>query len=309
MVLIAIVDVSTTHVLNTMSENEAVCHTHRKWLEVLIDFILNITENKNATENEYINSFNYNKFHTIDTLRFLYKSYQNSTIIEYFLAACLPNCLNIRISKFLLQYIERIQTESVQAPSSIDGSNSCLKINAVGVFVQNMILSASSSKVKIEFDYAENERINVLIKTLLDKYVKCLNEKRSEENLLALGQYLTSLTECLFSLYDEESIYYDELNLLESLLDNLTSNLTAKSFMFIEQSIDEKSSFHRTVTSALVYLTCLAYKSNLISNEKLNPIYEFLKQVKVKLVNRFKLLKKLLVKLILNFSRLILLSY
>ncbi len=279
MILIALVDVSTSHVLSTMSENEAMCHTQRKWLEVLIDFILNITENKNATENEYINSFNYNKFHTIDTLRFLHKAYQNSTIIDYFLAACLPHCLSIQISKFLLQYIDRIQTDLIQAPLSVTDSNSCLKINAVGVFVQNVILSASSNQDKTEFDQAENEKINSLIKMLFDKYVQCSSERISEENSLLLGQYLTSLVECLFCLYDEESVYYDELNLLENLLNNLNASLKAKSVMFTKESVYEKSDFNKTVTSSLVYLTCLAYKSNLITNERVNSIYEYLKQV------------------------------
>ena len=270
--LIAIVDVSTTHVIKNFSANEVVSHIQRKWLEVLIDFILNITENKKASVNEYINSFNYNKFHSIDTLKFLYNAYQKSTIIEYFLAACLPYCASIRIGKFLLQYIERIQIDLIDL--AIEKNESVYtKLNSIGVYIQNVILSNSRSSAEMEFDQNENDKINNLIKKLLDMFLTSFSGDK-ESKYTMLGQCLTSLTECLFCLYDEDSIYYDEQNLLESLLKDLDLKLKTKHDIF-----DFSNPLSKIATSSLVYLTCLAYKSNLIKNENVTYVYEFIKQV------------------------------
>lgn len=255
-ILGALVEVTTEYLLENYSQDEEMTFTYRKWLEVLIDFVLNIKENKSTTTiNEYISSFNYNKYCSTDTLKFLYLVYQNSTIVEYFLATCQPCCVRINIAKFLLQYIDRIQLEIIESGEKADINSS-----ASQVYMKNLISIVSSK----EFDQATNVRINSLIRKLLDRYIK-LNTGREADQLLL------TLVDSLFSLYNEESVYYDELDLLETLLKTLDTQVKN-----IPQS-DLSSS--PTIISSFVYLTCLAYKSNLISNEGLTSVYDVLNKV------------------------------
>lgn len=258
LVLNSIIQVSTEHILNneTLKQNENVCYNQRKWLEVLIDFILNITENKNASEAEYISLFNYNQVHSIETLKFLYKVYQKSSLIAYFLACCLPTCVNIKISNFLIQYIHRVAHEALDKQD----------LKAFSVYIQNLIKSEKEFKIDL------NEKINSLLARLFENYTRSINDPSVDLNIIQ--KYFIAFQESLYVLYDEESVYYDDRNVLEKLLNNLNENLSKGSFIF-----DKNSSISSTAMGCIINLTCIAYKSNLIKNESLQCLYQVLNKV------------------------------
>jgi len=103
-------------------------------------------------------------------------------------------------------------------------------------------------------------------------HTKCfyLLEKQSRFDLIK--EYLRILTECLNCLYDEESVFYDEDSLLESLLNKLSKPFEDKTFPF-------NNDLYFPVTYNFVNLNCIAYKSNLITNEHLIKIYQSLSKV------------------------------
>ena len=82
-----------------------------KWTEVLIDFLLNIKENKVTTKNEFLTTFSYNKIFQAESLKFLYEIFRETTIHFYFLAQIQRSCITLKISSYLLQYLHTSQLE------------------------------------------------------------------------------------------------------------------------------------------------------------------------------------------------------
>ena len=88
------------------------------------------------------------------------------------------------------------------------------------------------------------------------------------------------LTECLFDLYEsnqESTIYYDEEGLLEKFLNELNDRMILKKYPF--DDVYKETRTNQIASTCLVNLTCLAYKSNLIKNEFLVKIYDYLQSV------------------------------
>ena len=82
-----------------------------KWTEVLIDFLLNIKENKVSTKTEFLTTFSYNKIFPVETLKFLYEIFHATDIHVYFLAKIQPSCVQLKISSYLLQYLHTTQMD------------------------------------------------------------------------------------------------------------------------------------------------------------------------------------------------------
>ncbi len=118
---------------------------------------------------------------------------------------------------------------------------------------------------KDDFDLGTNKEINRLIKQL------CTSIDTSEGHIY-LGQ-LVVLVECFNSLYDEESVFYDEDCLLRGILDKLMLKFKAREWPF---KTDDSVNLRRNAFTSLVNLMCIAYKSNLIGNEGLSEVYQVL---------------------------------
>lgn len=119
---------------------------------------------------------------------------------------------------------------------------------ASSIYVRNLI------KSKTEFDQTTNQQINKLIQKIQSSLSKHTTSYQSN---------LNALVNCLDALYDAESIFYDDANILIGLVDKLTSQFKAKNL-------------DRGTLINLVNLTCIAYKSNLIGNENLIDIHSCL---------------------------------
>jgi hypothetical protein len=215
----------------------------------MIDFQLNIAENKTSTQTDYLNSFSYNQTHSIESLKFFYSLFKGATLVTYFLVSSL--CTNVKISTFLIQYIHKKATEMI--------SNKMLHRKpfwyaAVSVYIRYLIGNDR------EFEIEKNMQINTFIQCLIDNYLDRRQEMAAES-----GQDLNLVVDCLVSIYDDESIYYDDKSLLENLLALLFPLLT--------------TDFTHSEMRSFICLVCLAYKSNLIENQKIYSIYETIKSV------------------------------
>lgn len=233
----------------------------RKWLEVLVDFLLNINENKNYSESDYINSSNYSQQCSDDMLRFLFKIYTNQNIMNYYLVLLIPIAKSIRISEYLQSYMDNKITEMLN-----NLNNSLLNIFdflSIGVHIQNVI------------KYSKNERSDITIKKKIITLI---------QNLYKFYQFnhnvyvMKTLTECLCVLYETESIYYDDQNLLELCLNNLSLKLSDKVFPFDDMS--KESDEHNIAIQCIINLTCLSYKANLVGKEFIVRIYQYLISVR-----------------------------
>lgn len=241
------------HVMTNFASDEDITFNQRKWLEVLVDFILNINENKTATESEYVTMFSYKQSHSVQALKFLFKIYKKSSLLNWFLASVMPCCVKIKINSFLLKYIDRIQSEIWQKQTlhSYD-------IISVSIYIKNLIY------LETEFRIEQNEKINSHFSNMLAKF-----KNQIDNESIVVECYLNLFVKCLSALYHQESIYYDDSNILISLIEILNEK---KNSAFYD--------LHKNATSALVNLNCLAYKANLIKNEQIFDIYEALNKVK-----------------------------
>lgn len=232
---------------------------HSKWLEVIVDFILNINENRITTKNEFLNTFSYNSIFKVDELNFMYEIFKNSqTMNKYFLSKIQPICLKFKINPYLNQYLERTQLDFFNMESGDK-----LSLESFGRYVQNYI------KTKKQFNETDNQHINSLLKKMYEKYFNLVSGQR---NLDLIREYLRVITQCLNCLYDEESVFYDQESILETLLNSLNKSFEEKIFPF-------KDDLYISATQCFVNLNCIAYKSNLITNENLIKIYELISKV------------------------------
>ena len=247
LILLAITQMTSEH----SQEEESERFNQRKWLEVIIDFILNIRETKtNTGESEYINQFNYTQSHSAETLRFLFRVYnskrttQDWAFLDYFMCETLSSCMSLSVSSFLIQYIERIVNTLIEKISSKENDRYVFK--SISAYIRTLIRRQDE-----KFDVEKNAYINSRLRSIFESFKSSTNQTR----------YLSSFVECLFSLYDDDSIYYDDINLLSSLIELL----------------DDRKLSDRV--EPLVYLSCIAYKSNLIGNELIHRIYGILNKV------------------------------
>jgi hypothetical protein len=269
---LAAVSNASSEQLLSHERNESHLFNQRKWLEVIVDFVLNIKENKNATKNEFLKTFSYTQVHSNKTLEFLYDIFNtNTNLMPYFLANVQINGQKLGISKYLIDYLNKNQTEFFNVSVASFNENFRLRIPAAGLYIRNQL------KLKAEFDITHNKAINSLTKTLLDRYINLSMitptpppEDSSRSSEISDDQiYLAELVECLLDLYDEESLFYDD----ESILDNLLKLLSKRFLDTYEKSTNGSVYYGRTIWPSLVSLTCIAYKSNLIDNEFLIKVY------------------------------------
>lgn len=116
LILGLIVNIASKHVKLVFSKQAADIYqkmhfNQSKWTEVLIDFLLNIKENKVTTRNEFLTTFSYNKIFQVESLKFLYEIFRPTTIQFYFLAQIQRSCITLKISSYLLQYLHSSQLE------------------------------------------------------------------------------------------------------------------------------------------------------------------------------------------------------
>lgn len=217
-----------------------------KWIEALIDYSLNIHENSPTLKPSYNQTI-----FTNDLILFLQKIFKNTKIFELFLAEINSFSLQFNITSYLKDFIRNCQFDLIEKKSY-----ATLNVLTFAYYINGIIKSAK------EFSTELNKEINNLIKYLYDLFRTCLAS--SSKNTI---DYFFALTICLCCLYDENSVFYDEQNLLQSLLvlqmnsnDNIETEMVCR-----------------------VCLTCAAYKSNLIDNEVLVNLYKKLTEVCYKL--------------------------
>lgn len=264
LVLYAIVQASSDHVLllnPEASDTESIGFNQRKWVEVIIDFILNIRETRmETTESEYVNQFNYNQVHSTNTLLFLFKVYDSKkklaewNFLDYFMTLCLGSCIPLRVSSFLVQYVEKIVNTHIE---SLSGANISQHVSyvfkTITVYLKTLI------RQDTKFDMAKNTNINSILASILVSFRKSLDFRSP-----ILPKYLDLFTGCMFSLYDDDSVYYDDQNILAQLVE------------ILENLVLVKGETSEAYVSALVYLSCLGYKSNLVGNELVERVYNVL---------------------------------
>lgn len=96
-----------------------------KWTEVLIDFLLNIKENKVSTRTEFLTTFSYNKVFPVETLKFLFDLFSSGTALHvYFLAKIQPSCIQLKISSYLLNYLHSTQLDLFDSYDNRKGTTS-----------------------------------------------------------------------------------------------------------------------------------------------------------------------------------------
>ncbi len=227
-------------------------YIQRKWLETIVDFALNVNENKNARESDYKTS--------TDFLKFLFKIYNNTDLINFFLVSILPISRIIKISEYLNKYIDDKIIEIINNFNNYQINN--FDFVSITVFIQNVIKFSknenSGSKI--------NKNGLVFIQNLFKFY-------QSNNDIITMK----SITECLYVLYENDSIYYDNQNLLESCLNNLSLKLKNKIYPF--DDLSRETNEHMIAMMCILNLTCLSYKANLVKKEFIISIYEYLKSV------------------------------
>jgi len=249
--------------INDLKKDETLFKNHSKWLEVIVDFMLNVNENKVSTKNEFLNTFSYSEAFKANELEFMYDLFDNcKSMNKYFLSKIQPACLKLSIKTYLLQYLERIQLDLFDHESE---SADNLALESFGRYLQNYI------KTKEHFNETDNKHLNDLLQKMHNKYSNLLLEQTLRPNLIK--EYLRVITECLHCLYAEDSVLYDDILLLEKMLSSLNMPFETKQFPFNNELL------FKSFTYNFVNLNCIAYKSNLISNENLIKIYQSLLKV------------------------------
>lgn len=257
LILHAIIQTSSDYVVKFSVSDEEVVFNQRKWVEVIVDFILNIRESRLQTnESEYVSQFNYNQSHSTDTLRFLFKLYDSKrkladwSLLDFFMSSVLEACVRLRVSSFLVQFIDKIVAAHIESLSQSSSPPIRFAFKTISVYLRAQI------RLDSKFDMAKNTSINVTLASIVDSF------RKSNDQLS--GKYLGLFAECMFALYDDDSVYYDDRNLLTTLVDHL------------EQAVLTRGEKSETSVSALVYLSSVAYKSSLVGNELVRRVYSLL---------------------------------
>lgn len=219
-------------------EDKSMLKEHSQWLDGLIDLALNVHEMQKVTKQlKNQSAFPH------DLITFLKDTFKNTQMFELFLAEINAYCTAFRISSYLRDFIRKIQLDSMEKKTHTPN-----RIFSFGVFISSLIKSTN------DFTIALNNDINNLLKLLYDMFIQ---HKSDEAKML---DYFQALTITLCCLYDENSVFYDELNILKTLLGS-------------------KMELNENTISFRVCLTCVAYKANLIENEKLSDLYAELQRV------------------------------
>ena len=88
MILASLIESTCQFILiNDLKKDETLFKNHSKWLEVIVDFMLNVNENKVSTKNEFLNTFSYSEAFKANELEFMYDLFDNcKSMNKYFLS-------------------------------------------------------------------------------------------------------------------------------------------------------------------------------------------------------------------------------
>ena len=115
LILTGLVTITSTYVKQTFYTHESEVYqrmhfNQSKWTEVLIDFLLNIKENKVTTKSEFLTTFSYTKVLSAEALQFLFEIMNRTGVHFFFLATVQPSCIQLKIASYLLQYLHSTQS-------------------------------------------------------------------------------------------------------------------------------------------------------------------------------------------------------
>jgi hypothetical protein len=201
-------------------------------------------------------------------MKFFFEVFKNSSIELFFIVFIEPNCKGLQISKFLLKYIEKQTNDAINRLDKTD-ANGSYTVLAITLYIKNLIESN-------DFNIDRNIHINNSIDKLFQKYLTLTSRNNDQIDLKLVENYLEAITKTLSYLYNEESIYYDDENLLEKILNNLKEKSKEQ-----KDDLQENVSKERNVfLMNYVLISLIAYKSNIIDNSTIQGIYEMLNKVK-----------------------------
>jgi hypothetical protein len=235
--------INTSSLFALEQKNEVFIKNQTIFLEIIVDFLLNIKEISSL-----LNKYNYDdKICSIEFLRLFSKALKNTNLLDYLIINISVSCLKFKISNYLTDFIRNCFTKitNKQIFDSIDGF-------IYANYINNLIKSTK------EFDSDLNIEINNLLNNFQNLYLKL---KLNVDSKVISNYFLIGLTQTLCCLYNEESAFYDEKNVLRTTLDDL------------KNAVDENEFICR------ICLTCLAYKSNLIDNIEVKNVYDDLVKV------------------------------
>jgi hypothetical protein len=205
---------------------------------------LNIKENSSLH-----NKYNYDdKICSIEFLNLFTKALKTSKLLDYFIINLSNYCLKFKISTYLTDFIKNCFIKVSKKP--IHNSTDAFIYSS---YINNMIKSTK------DFDLTLNLEINNLIDEYHGKYLTLSNG--DDRSKIISNNFLIGLTQTICCLYNEESPFYDENNILQKLLEKLQNAIEYDQLL------------------CKVCLTCIAYKSNLVDNLEVNSTYDYIKKV------------------------------
>lgn len=252
---IALVDASSNYILN--QNNEILSKNQSKWLEIVLDFILNVQEKSTLTR-----KYNYDdSICSIEFLKMFHKILEKTSLLSYLISSLNLYAIKFNITKYLIDFInkccKKLFDKQIDQWQTIDSFT-------IAVYIISMIKSTK------EYDINLNLKINHLLVSYYDIYTHMIQS--SDDNLKKISiNYLIGLTQTLCCLYDEESAFYDEQNVLKNLFD-LINNTSMNHYL-------SESITNRCYWTCRICLTCIAYKSNLIENYQIKCLLETPKTV------------------------------
>lgn len=72
----SLVESTSKFMLIYLKNDKTIIQDQSKWLEVIVDLILNVNENKISTKNEFLNTFSYGLVFKVEELDFMYVIFQ-----------------------------------------------------------------------------------------------------------------------------------------------------------------------------------------------------------------------------------------
>jgi hypothetical protein len=246
-------------------------YNQRKFVEIIVDFILNSIENRKNLKtpstttskvlpsfdiNDIIRTFSRSKVHSEDFLKFIHELITNDNLnhssfspITYFLVSIQPACVKIKISKYLLQTLDTFGEDLLTKSTTTTTTTTMASL-----YIENKIKIHSQNDDT--FNAEKNRFINDSIKVFYNKCLKSLSSTKTPNTDL-----LNSLTKCLSCLYNERSQFYDDDNILGNLLDTLKCEKVPNNIITLVFKVN---------------ITCIGYRANLITNEQLENMYNSL---------------------------------
>ena len=238
---IGIVNTSSLHAIT--QNNNVFVENQKLFLEIIVDFLLNIKENSSLRD-----KYNYDdKICSLNFLGLFSKALKRTKLLDYLIVNISAFCFKLKISNYLTDFIKNCFTKLIKKPiyDSIDGF-------IYSTYINNLIKSTK------DFDSVLNVEINNHLNNFYGLY---LNVSKYDE--MVSNNFLIGITQTLCCLYNEESAFYDEKDILKTVLRFLKNLNSITSDQLV----------------CRVCLICLAFKSNIIDNYEVESVYENLQMV------------------------------